>query len=90
VATPAKQTKTVKMTAKEKFDPVTKLIRSQLRATLLAKNPKAASIAITRLANDLADLIIAEYPRFDRGAFLRSCGIDDSLLAISGLSGEVK
>ncbi|MGA2618747.1 MAG: hypothetical protein ABSF26_14125 [Thermoguttaceae bacterium] len=73
------------MTTKEKFVPVARLVRSQLKLTLLAKNPKAASVAITRLANDLATLITAEYPRFARDEFLKGCGIDDSLLTMAGL-----
>jgi hypothetical protein len=37
------------------------------------------------VANDLAFLIVDTYPRFDRGKFLRECGIDNSMLESCGL-----
>jgi len=73
------------MTTKEKFKPVAKLIWQQLQFCLLRERPVEASHAITRLANDLAFLIVDTYPRFDRDEFLEQCGIDNVMLSDCGL-----
>ncbi len=73
------------MTTEEKFKPVAKLMRQQLKFCLLRERPVEASQAITRLANDLAFLIVDTYPRFDRGKFLKECGIDNAMLEGCGL-----
>ena len=73
------------MTTKEKFQPVAKLIRQQLQLCLLRERPVEASRGITRLANDLALLIVDTYPRFDRDEFLEQCGIENATLKECGL-----
>ena len=73
------------MTTKEKFKPVAELIRQQLKFCLLRQSPVESSHAITRLAHELAFLIVDTYPRFDRSEFLAECGIDDELLESCGL-----
>jgi len=73
------------MTTEEKFKPVAQLMRQQLQYCLLRKRPVEAGQTITRLANDLASLIVDTYPRFDRGKFLKACGIDDAMLEACGV-----
>jgi hypothetical protein len=75
----------VGMTTEEKFKPVAELMRQQLQFCLMRARPVEATQAITRLANDLTVLIVDKYPRFDRGKFLKECGIDNALLERCGL-----
>jgi hypothetical protein len=73
------------MTTEEKFKPVAQLVKEQLKFCLVRERPLEAAHAITRLANDLTTLIVDSNPRFNRGKFLKACGIDDKFLTDCGL-----